>query len=104
MNIDYNNGEWHFGPIYNKPEEVHYNSTVEYVWHDPNRDTTGITVREAGRGIAWSHVMRFRVLKVYKPLREYWICGGIAFTDEDSAIAWSQKFNLEVIPAAEKES
>ena len=72
---DYNDGNWHAWHGGECP--VHPKTTVEAVWHDPRMDTAGFqperTAREdEGPRLAWSHVVKFRVVKAYGEPREGW--------------------------------
>ena len=73
---DHNDGNWHG---WNGGEcPVHPKSVVEAVWHDPLRSTAGVTGPcpakvENEPTLAWSHVVKFRVVKVHREPREWWV-------------------------------
>lgn len=74
---DYSDGKWHG---WNGGEcPVDPCCMVEAVWHDPQRESAGMTgPRRAkeddhmGPTLAWSHVVKFRVVAPPKP-REFWL-------------------------------
>ena len=61
---DYNDGKWHWWNGGDCP--VHPLSVVEAVWHDPNRNTAGMIGPRPAVGLAWSHVVKFRVVKEHR--------------------------------------
>lgn len=79
---NYNDGKWHG---WNGGEcPVHPETTVEYVWHDPNRNSAGFgterqAVEDENPRIAWIHVVKFRVVKEHKEPREFWVKGHVAY-------------------------
>ena len=76
---DYNDGKWHG---WNGGEcPVHPKSVVEAIWHDPNKNTAGFqpertAYEDEGPRLAWSHVVKFRVVREYYEPREFWIVNG----------------------------
>ena len=75
---DYNDGKWH---LWNGGEcPVHPKSEVEAVWHDPNRNNAGMSgprpaVETNGLRLAWSHVVKFRVVKEHREPKVWWRVG-----------------------------
>lgn len=75
-----NDGEWYPWSAGVKPEAVHDMSLVEAVWHDPKNNRVGVTgplyaghCQGAGMRVAWSQVVKFRVVKVHREPREFWL-------------------------------
>lgn len=75
---DYNDGKWHG---WNGGEcPVHPLSVVEAVWHDPNHNTVGMfgprpAAETNGPRLAWSHVVKFRVVKEHREPKVWWRVG-----------------------------
>ena len=86
---NYNDGNWHRwdGPQGKMPEGVHHKSVIEQVWHDEYSKKSGITRDTAGTR-AWDQTLKFRVVKEYKEPREFWLCEGCVFADEDAAYGY----------------
>ena len=78
MTEDYNSGKW-IG--WNGGEcPVHPKSVVEAVWHDPKRNTAGVTGPRPAKvendvTLAWGNVVKFRVVKEHREPRECWAVG-----------------------------
>lgn len=71
---DYNDGEWHLWNSRHHPDGVHPESLVTHIWHDERTGKCGITEdRCAGRAIAWSQVLKFRVTRVHHEPRVLWV-------------------------------
>ena len=72
--IDYNDGEWHLWNSRHRPDGVHPESLVTYVWHDEHAGKCGVAEnRAAGRIICWQHVLKFRVTKAHREPRLIWV-------------------------------
>ena len=88
---DYNDGKWHG---WNGGEcPVHPKSVVEAIWHDPNKNTAGFqpertAYEDEGPRLAWSHVVKFRVIREYIEPRECWSYGAHMRDTEAEAIAF----------------
>lgn len=95
---NYNDGNWHG---WNGGEcPVHPQSEVEAVWHDTRRNAAGITgprqaVEEGCPRLAWSHVVRFRVIKEHREQRTIWIFGQHNFDTEEKATTFRDKLVWE---------
>lgn len=95
---NYNDGNWHG---WNGGEcPVHPQSEVEAVWHDTRRNTAGITgprqaVVEGSPTLAWSQVVRFRVIKEYRESRTIWAYGAHLFETEEKAVAFRDQLVRE---------
>ena len=76
MMTNYNDGKWHtWGGEGMKPASVHSKSVIDYVWFDEfdENELCGITNgRKASDNVAWSQVVKFRVVKEHKEPREFW--------------------------------
>ena len=85
---NYNDGLWHG---WNGGEcPVHPKTVVDAVWHDPLRSTAGLFVaREASQEnsprIAWSHVVKFRVIREHREPKVWWRVGKHLHETEDDA-------------------
>lgn len=91
---NYNDGNWHG---WNGAAEcpVHPKTTVEAVWHDPRMNTAGFqpertAYENEGPRLAWSHVVKFRVVKEHREPRECWSYGAHIRDTEAEAIAFRQ--------------
>ena len=96
MTEDYNSGKW-IG--WNGGEcPVHPQSIVEAVWHDPRQNAAGMTGPrpakvENGVKLAWSNVVRFRVVKEHREPRECWAYLTMMFDSLEKAEAFRAQFN-----------
>jgi hypothetical protein len=90
MMTDYNDGEWHGWNGDFRPDAIHPKSVIEYVWHEVNRQKSGVSILEAGRrgeegSPAWSQVIRFRVITPYTGPRECFAVGAHLFDTREDA-------------------
>ena len=94
---NYNDGNWHGWDGGECP--VHPKTEVEAVWHDPRRNTAGITgprpAKVDGTTLAWGHVVRFRVVKEYLEPRTIWVLGAHNFDTEEKATAFRDQLERE---------
>ena len=107
---DYNDGKWHG---WNGGEcPVHPMSEVEAVWHDPKINKAGMTgprlaFEKNGARLAWSHVVKFRVVKPYREPREFWVnvypdpCPPYLHKDKETADRQASRVRIECIRVRE---
>lgn len=64
---------------------VHPKTIVDFAWFDPcfGKAEVGITKdRRGDSGIAWSQVVKFRITKLHREPREFWITNNDAFAHD----------------------
>ena len=74
---DYNDGEWHGWNSRHRPDGVHPESLVTFVWHDVWHDEEtgrcGVECDTPARKVVWPNTIKFRVTKPFQEPRVIWV-------------------------------